>query len=179
MSIILARAAGWRNRVPRIREKLTYANVMATIAVFIALGGGAYAVSLDRNSVGSKQLKPGAVKPKDTAASLRLKCPGGTRYHEGACIETAQRGSGTFVTALDGCNAAGRRLPSAAELMGFAREPGVTVGPVPTFEWALGLDSDEPELKVPGVAELGANVIIANNPFDDIQAYRCVANARR
>jgi hypothetical protein len=46
----------------RMRTKLTYANVMATVAVFIALGGASYAaVKLPRNSVGTKQLKNGAV----------------------------------------------------------------------------------------------------------------------
>ena len=29
----------------KLRSRLTYANAMSTIAVFIALGGGAYAVS--------------------------------------------------------------------------------------------------------------------------------------
>jgi hypothetical protein len=45
----------------RIRDQLTYANVMATIAVFIAISGGAYALTLPRNSVGSRQLRPDAV----------------------------------------------------------------------------------------------------------------------
>jgi hypothetical protein len=55
----------------RIRPSLTYANVMATIAVFLALGGGAYAVTqLPKNSVGTKQIKNNAVnsaKVKDHA----------------------------------------------------------------------------------------------------------------
>jgi hypothetical protein len=52
----------------RIRSKLTYANVMATTAVFIALGGGAYAaVVLPANSVGAKQLKKNAVTGKKIA----------------------------------------------------------------------------------------------------------------
>jgi hypothetical protein len=42
-------------------SRLTYANVMATIAVFIALGGGAYALSVPRNSVGAKQISRNAV----------------------------------------------------------------------------------------------------------------------
>jgi hypothetical protein len=51
-----------------LRSRLTYANVMATVAVFIALGGASYAaLKLPKNSVGSKQLKPGAVKPGDLA----------------------------------------------------------------------------------------------------------------
>src|SRR4051794_13706935 len=46
----------------RIRSKLSYANVMATLAVFIALGGTSYAVTaLPRNSVGTKQLRRHAV----------------------------------------------------------------------------------------------------------------------
>ena len=46
----------------RIRTSLSYANVIATVAVFVALGGGAYAVAtLPRNSVGSAQLRKNAV----------------------------------------------------------------------------------------------------------------------
>ncbi len=45
--------------------KLSYANVMATVAVFIAIGGGAYAAGLAKNSVGSKQIKNGQVKVED------------------------------------------------------------------------------------------------------------------
>jgi hypothetical protein len=45
----------------RLRPQLTYANVMATIAVFIALGGGAYAVTVPRDSVGPAQLRKNAV----------------------------------------------------------------------------------------------------------------------
>jgi hypothetical protein len=48
--------------VDRIRSKLSYANVMATVAVFIALGGVSYAATqLPKNSVGAKQLKKDAV----------------------------------------------------------------------------------------------------------------------
>lgn len=46
----------------RIPIKLTYSNVMATIAVFIALGGVSYAASsLSKNSVGTPQLRSSAV----------------------------------------------------------------------------------------------------------------------
>jgi hypothetical protein len=49
--------------VKQIRERLTYANVMSTIAVFLLLAGAtAFAASqLAKNSVGSKQLKPNSV----------------------------------------------------------------------------------------------------------------------
>jgi hypothetical protein len=52
----------------KLRSGLTYANVMATIAVFLALGGGAYAAfKLPNNSVGSKQIKDNAVKSAKVA----------------------------------------------------------------------------------------------------------------
>lgn len=54
--------------LPKLRARLTYANVIATLALFIALGGTSYAVAtLPRNSVGERQLKKGAV----TSAKLR------------------------------------------------------------------------------------------------------------
>lgn len=49
------------------RPKLNYANVIATIALFVALGGAAVAAGLPRNSVGTNQLKRGAV----SAAKLK------------------------------------------------------------------------------------------------------------
>ncbi|HYQ79030.1 MAG TPA: hypothetical protein VEP91_07985 [Solirubrobacterales bacterium] len=45
-----------------IRQRLTFANVVACLALFIALGSGAYAATqLPKNSVGSKQIKKNAV----------------------------------------------------------------------------------------------------------------------
>jgi hypothetical protein len=53
------------------RWRLNYANVTATVALFVALGGSAYAATqLPKNSVGPKQLKKAAVttvKVKDGA----------------------------------------------------------------------------------------------------------------
>lgn len=51
----------------RFRPKLSYSNVIATVALFIALGGAAVAAGLPKRSVGATQLKKGAV----TAAALR------------------------------------------------------------------------------------------------------------
>lgn len=47
----------------QIKKRLTYANVMSTIAVFLVLGGASAlaASQLGKNSVGSKQLKKNAV----------------------------------------------------------------------------------------------------------------------
>ena len=52
----------------RLRSHLSYANVTASLALFIAVSGaGAYAAGLAPKSVGAPELRPGAV----TAAKLR------------------------------------------------------------------------------------------------------------
>jgi hypothetical protein len=53
----------------RFLPRLTYANVIASLALFIALGGAAVAAGLPKNSVGPKQIKKGAV----TAKAIRSK----------------------------------------------------------------------------------------------------------
>lgn len=47
----------------RVRDRLTFANVMSVIAVFIALGGTTWALS--RNSVGPQQIQRNAVRSPD------------------------------------------------------------------------------------------------------------------
>jgi hypothetical protein len=44
-----------------IRSKLTFANVTALLALFIALGGSAYAFHLGKNAVKTRNIKNGAV----------------------------------------------------------------------------------------------------------------------
>lgn len=53
--------------IAAVRKRITYSNVIATMALFIALGGVAVAAGLPKNSVGPKQLKRGAV----TSAKIR------------------------------------------------------------------------------------------------------------
>src|SRR5213080_1115884 len=57
----------------RLRHRLSYANVMATLAVFIALGGSSYAaLKFPRNSVGATQIRAGAVRSSEVKnGSLR------------------------------------------------------------------------------------------------------------
>jgi hypothetical protein len=55
----------------KLRPRLTFANVVSVIALFVALGGASYAaVKLPKNSVGTKQLKKNSVngaKVKDNS----------------------------------------------------------------------------------------------------------------
>jgi len=57
----------------RFTKRFSYANVMSTLALFVALGGVSYAAtSLPANSVGRQQLKPNAVNGSKVAnRSLR------------------------------------------------------------------------------------------------------------
>jgi len=49
----------------RIRKHLTYANVVATLALVIAIGGGTTAIALNgRNSVRSDDIKNGHVSAR-------------------------------------------------------------------------------------------------------------------
>jgi hypothetical protein len=54
----------------RVRARLTYANVVATLALFIALGGTSYAAAtLKKNSVGSRQIRTNAVGASEIRTS--------------------------------------------------------------------------------------------------------------
>ena len=60
-----------------IRGRVTYANVMATVAVFIALGGASYAaLKIPKNSISGKQLKRSSVGTRhlkaDSVSEARL-----------------------------------------------------------------------------------------------------------
>lgn len=55
-----------------LRSRLTYANVMASLAMFFVLGGGAYAAStLPKNSVGTQELKPNSITLAKLSASAK------------------------------------------------------------------------------------------------------------
>lgn len=66
----------------QIKKRLTYANVMSSIAVFLVLGGGAaFAASqLGKNSVGAKQLKKNAV----TTAKIKKGAVTGAKVKPGS-----------------------------------------------------------------------------------------------
>jgi len=74
----------------RFKLRLSYANVISTLALFLALAGGAaFAASLGKNSVGSKQLKKNAVvtakikKEAVTGGKVKKDTLTGTQINEG------------------------------------------------------------------------------------------------
>jgi hypothetical protein len=71
-----------------VRQRLTYANVVASIALFVALGGSSYAaLTLPRNSVGSNQIRAAAVgtsELRDRSVALTDISKGARRSLRGA-----------------------------------------------------------------------------------------------
>jgi hypothetical protein len=114
----------------RLRGRLNYANVVATLALFIALGGSSYAVSqisgsqirnasiagkkLKRNTLGGKRIKesrlgtvPNARNARRigglSAEQLLLRCPQGTLAAADVCLETQPRPPANYTSAVITC----------------------------------------------------------------------------
>lgn len=76
------------------RPKMTYANVMATIAVFVALGGTGYAASrLPRNSVGTEQVRNQSLQREDLAPGVAIQGARGPRGPEGGRGDPGAQGA--------------------------------------------------------------------------------------
>jgi len=87
----------------KTRSRLTYANVMSSLAVFMVLGGGAAIAaksSLPKNSVGTKQLRKGGVRTADirkqavTLPKIATSARAALRGQSGPRGVTGQQGPG-------------------------------------------------------------------------------------
>ncbi len=125
-----------------IRSKLTYANVMSTIAVFLLLGGGAaFAASkLGKNSVGTKQIKNNAV----TAAKIKKGTITGAQIKSGSLSGTQVNAStlGTVPTAQT-ANAANSATTAttASNLAGYTRKGMTRLVAAATGSYKEGLEN--------------------------------------
>ncbi|MFT3863784.1 MAG: hypothetical protein QM729_05880 [Solirubrobacterales bacterium] len=85
MSRPLVRLSGLR--MARLRGSLTYANVVSTLCLILLVGGGTAfaAAKLGKESVGTRQLKKGAVTPAklSAAAKTTLRGPAGPQGPKG------------------------------------------------------------------------------------------------
>ena len=99
----------------QIRQRLTYANVMSTIAVFLVLGGAtALAASqLEKNSVGTKQLKKNAV----TTAKIKKESITNAKIKKGTItggsLNLGTLGTVPSATTAGNADKLGGQLPSA------------------------------------------------------------------
>lgn len=113
-----------------LRPRLTYANVMATVAVFIALGGTSIAAfkitgrdvasrtltgrNLKSNSIGGRVINEKSLAPVPrarnaarvgglTSEQLLVRCPQGTIPAADVCVETQARPPATISGAIHEC----------------------------------------------------------------------------
>jgi hypothetical protein len=140
--------------VIRARQRLSYANVVSTLALLLALGmGSAYAANqLAPKSVGAKQLRPGAV----TAVKIRKHAVSAPKI-EGLAVKQGKIAGGAVVTAK-----LASRAVTAAKIAGGAIVPEkipagsitgekvdeATLGRVPTAaaaEFATTAQTSNPE----------------------------------
>jgi hypothetical protein len=117
-----------------LRRRLTYANVMATLAVFIALGGSSYAAvkisgtNIRNGSIAAKKLKRNSLTGREvresrlgrvphaaaadrvgdlTADEVRLRCPDDTFATAGVCVERTAHPAAAYASAVLECRHAG------------------------------------------------------------------------
>ena len=107
-----------------LRKRLTYANVMSSIAVFLVLGGAtALAAGLAKNSVGSKQLKKNSV----TAAKIKKNAVTTAKIKNDA-VTGAKVNEATLGTVPSATLASTLSPLEATHLVGNPGEPGFENG---------------------------------------------------
>jgi hypothetical protein len=109
----------------QIRKRLTYANVMSSIAVFLVIGGATAFAALGKNTVGTKQLKTNAV----TTAKIKKEAITGAKIKKGT-ITGASLNLGTLGTVPSATSATS--AANAEKLGGLA--PSAFQ---PRIRWAL------------------------------------------
>jgi hypothetical protein len=112
-----------------MRPKLTYSSVIATLSLFIALGGGAIAATnLGKNSVGSKQLKKNAI----TTAKIKKEAVTNAKIKKGTItgkqLNLNKIGVVPNATHASSADTAGTVTPNAVHVIGAPGEPAFQSG---------------------------------------------------
>jgi hypothetical protein len=131
----------------RLRSKLTYANLVSTLCLFLLLGGGAAfaAAKLAKNSVGTKQIKNNAItaaKSKNgavTGSKIKLSSLGTvpratTADSATSAIHADSASSASTATTAANANALGGRAPNGYATTQLEAEHVVGKPGQPAFE---------------------------------------------
>ncbi len=121
-----------------MRPKVTFANVISCLALFIALGGLAVAAGLPKNSVGTKQLKKNAV----TALKIKNGAIGASKIQESAVGATKIQDGSISAAKIQGRAITGAQIADGS-LTG-TQVNASTLGTVPSAERAKLADSLPP-----------------------------------
>jgi len=143
--------------------------------------GTSNTIHIGEGTIGSADIGAGQVRVGNLDNGLGFLCPIGTRYFQGACIETANRAGADFVTALSDCIDEGRWLPDPGQLRGFGLSPGITLD-TPGYEWAefryYDFDlSGTDDNSLFQAATIGEGSTGSSDLASDSHKYRCVATA--
>lgn len=183
-----------------LRGGVTYANVLATLALFVALGGTSYAVTkisgsqIKANSVTGRQIKERSLDPVPRArnarllagqpgASYRVRCPDGLVPVSDTCIETQPRPALPYGDAAVACEGTdnkgrpGRRLPTHAELMTAIGDFGIQLAPGGELTSNIypGSTPDSP-LNVLYVVDATGGYGVTTDTAQGAKPFRCVAD---
>ena len=169
------------------RRWLTYANLTSTLALVVALGGGAAiaAAKIDghqikKGSVSSKQIKNGTLTRKDLATSaltgidaasvdgVSAGCAAGALEYGGACWDVAT-GMGSWTQAAGACAGRGGQLPSFGTLTTFALAKNINLA----GEWIDDASYDSGMLQA-RTFKVTSPFQIDNATFSELHNYRCV-----
>src|SRR4051794_2149958 len=145
-----------------IHRHLTYANVVASLALFLALGGAAFAATqLPRNSVGTGQLKPEAVTAGKIAKKTRSQLMGsqGPQGPQGPQGKTGKTGAKGATGSRGATGATGAKGAPGTDGTGPAFEAVATnvaiSGPVATLPLAPGAYVLNADVTVTSITALG------------------------
>ena len=134
----------------QIRKRITYANVMSSIAVFLVLGGATAlaAAQLGKNSVGAKQLKKNAV----TTAKIKKNAVTAAKIKDGA-VTGAKINLGTVGTVPSAQNAENANSvdgQSAHKIFKTLTEgqTGIAVGTVAGFNIVASCNANDADVTI-------------------------------
>jgi hypothetical protein len=141
----------------KVRKHASFANVMSVIAVFLAIGGTAYAGS----KINGKKLKNNSVGP------AKLHCPDAAPNRTGdICFGALQPPTGWINAVQTGCPSQNLRLPTNGEALLVTKVAGGE-----TWSDDVITPSNAGEA---GRVEGG---VVFSTPLATAHAYRCVAIA--
>jgi hypothetical protein len=125
-----------------LRPRLSFANVISVVALFIALGGGAYALS--RDSVKSRHIAKGAVKGSDLRAeAVKAKHVRDAAIGTGELADGAVTGddlTGNSVGARHVVQSSLDELETAAATASLSGQPDLAAGFADTIATAITLE---------------------------------------
>ena len=188
------------------RRRLSYANVMSTLALFVALGGSSYAAlsidgsTIERRSIAAAKIKRNSITGREvresrlrvprarhadrlggfSAAELRVQCPSDTFPIADVCVEAKPRAASSYGSALLVCAEANTPKSPGRRLPthGELRAALTAVPLAPGGE----LTSDVFPSGTPGALDVlyatdnVGSVAVTPNTASGGKAYRCVTD---